>query len=56
MCNQTLQDALALLRPGDTIATAAYFHEPQAFLARLHLAALCFSSLHFGCLYRIFLQ
>lgn len=39
MCNQTLQDALALLRPGDTIATAAYFHEPQAFLSRLHLAA-----------------
>ena len=39
MCTQTLQDALALLRPGDTIATAAYFHEPQAFLAQLHLAA-----------------
>ena len=39
MCNQTLQDALALLRPGDTIATAAYFHEPQAFLAQLHLTA-----------------
>ncbi|MBD9199818.1 MAG: hypothetical protein EGQ09_22735 [Clostridiales bacterium] len=39
MHTQTLQDALALLRPGDTIATAAYFHEPQAFLSRLHLAA-----------------
>ena len=39
MCIQTLQDALALLRPGDTIATAAYFHEPQAFLSHLHLAA-----------------
>ena len=39
MDTQTLQDALALLRPGDTIAAAAYFHEPRAFLAELHTAA-----------------
>lgn len=39
MDTQTLQDALALLRPGDTIAVAAYFHEPRAFLAELHTAA-----------------
>ena len=39
MDTQTLQNALALLRPGDTIAAAAYFHEPRAFLAELHTAA-----------------
>ena len=39
MDTQTLQNALALLRPGDTIAVAAYFHEPRAFLAELHTAA-----------------
>ena len=31
--------ALRVLRPGDVISTAAYFHEPQDFLSKLHLAA-----------------
>lgn len=39
MHDQTVQDALALLRPGDTIAAGAYFHEPQGFLSQLHHAA-----------------
>ena len=34
-----VDEALRLLCPGDVIATAAYFHEPQEFLSKLHLAA-----------------
>lgn len=33
---QTVQDALALLRPGDTIAIGAYFQEPRLFMSQLH--------------------
>jgi len=37
--NHCVEDALRCLRPGDTIAVGAYFHDPQDFLAKLHLAA-----------------
>jgi len=34
----TLKDALDVLRPGDTIAIAAYSNEPQEFMTHLHEA------------------
>jgi len=39
MRTNNVEGALQMLRPGDTITTSAYFHEPQDFLAKLHIAA-----------------
>ena len=36
----TLKGALALLRPGDVLATACYGNEPSCFLGQLHTVAI----------------
>jgi len=34
MLTNMVEGALQVLRPGDTITTSAYFHEPQDFLTK----------------------